>query len=298
MNVPEIITDQIIKAMEKDKVVAWHKPWLSSLFRNAVSKKEYRGVNVLMLAIFGKDEWYMTPNQIRQHGGFINKGSKAKTVVYCSKVEKEDKITGDVKKFFIYKYYNVFGLSETNGVKIKLPEFKKLNFEPIAEAERIISASGVIIKHDGSSAHYTPATHTITMPPKEKFLSVAHYYATLFHELTHWTSKEVGITLDGHFGNEQYSKEELVAEIGANFLLCYCGIDTTNVFDNSIAYLQSWSSKLRSEPKLIISASSQANKRFDWLMSKANPELNEKESEQNEVNESIVEENSAELVAA
>ena len=272
-DVAAIVTERILESMKSTGSIIWQRPWRILGYRNAVSKKAYRGINVLMLSLLGADEWYLTFNQAKAHGGNVKKGSKGIPIVFYKVSNEEKNDAGDVirKKFFMLRYYTVFGLSQTENVKINLPVDEKLEFVPVERAEALIKASGVTVTHGGNRAFYTPALHTVTMPPKENFKSVEHYYATLFHELTHWTSKEVGITLDGHFGDEQYSKEELTAEIGANFLLSYCGIDASATYNNSVAYLQSWISKLSDDPKLLIQASNAAQKRFDWLLAKVNP---------------------------
>ena len=274
MNVNEIITNRIIEGMQKTGVAAWRKPWNTYAFKNAVSKKEYRGVNVLMLSLFGKGEWYITPKQIFAHGGNIKKGSKTVPIVFWNIKKEERNSAGDVTQrgSYLLRYYNVLAIEDTENVKINLPVGNRLDFMPIEEAEKLVKASGAVIKHEGQRAFYSPSSHTITMPNKETFQSVEHYYATLMHELTHWARTEVEKDIKwGNFGNESYSKEELTAEVGANFLLSYCGIDASATFDNSLAYLNNWISKLTADPKLIVSASSQAQKRFDWLMAKLNP---------------------------
>jgi len=274
MNVNEIITNRIIEEMQKSGVVAWHKPWSTYAFKNVISKKDYRGVNVLMLSMLGKGEYYLTYKQALALGGNVKKGAKGIPVVYWNIKKEERNAVGDITQrgSYLLRYYTVFALEDTENVKVNLPERKTLNFTPIQEVERLVAASGAVIKHEGQRAFYSPSSHTITMPAKESFVSVEHYYATLLHELTHWTRTEVEKDIAwGNFGNESYSKEELTAEVGANFLLSYCGIDASATFDNSVAYLNNWIGKLTNDPKLIISASSQAQKRFDWLLAKLNP---------------------------
>jgi len=278
MNTYEIITDRIVKAMEESKSVPWHKPWSSFRYGNCISKKAYRGVNVLMCAIADKGEWFLTFNQARAAGGSIKKGAKGIPVVFW-KMLKEQKVgpTGnkEEKTIPLLRYYTVFALEDTENVKVKLPAQNRLDFMPIEEAEKLVLATGVNVIHSGDRACYRPSEHTVYMPLKEKFGSVEEYYCTLFHELTHWLSKEVGVTLDCNFGNESYSKEELTAEIGANFFASYCGIDISKTIKNSGAYLNNWISQLRDDCKLIVGASGQAQKRFEWVMEKLNPKAEE-----------------------
>lgn len=108
------------------------------------------------------------------------------------------------------------------------------------------------------------------MPKKETFKSAEEFYSTLFHEMAHSTGHATRLNRDGivkfdNFGSHQYSKEELVAE----FTSCYLSGEANilpNVQDNSTAYIQSWTKKLRSDPKLIIGACSQATKAADYIL--------------------------------
>ena len=69
------------------------------------------------------------------------------------------------------------------------------------------------------------------------------------------------------FGSEDYSKEELVAEMGAAMLCGVAGIESQTL-GNSAAYLQSWISRLRSDSRLVISAAAQAQKAADYILGK------------------------------
>src|SRR5580704_18512488 len=99
-------------------------------------------------------------------------------------------------------------------------------------------------------ASYCPSTDTVAMPARSAFLAAEEYYSTLFHEITHSTGHpsrlgREGILNHNPFGSDDYSKEELVAEMGAAMLCGVAGIESHTI-DNSAAYLQSWISRLRS----------------------------------------------------
>ena len=96
------------------------------------------------------------------------------------------------------------------------------------------------------------------------------YYSTLFHELIHSTGHPSRVGREGienvhAFASESYSKEELVAEMGAAFLCGTVGISLATV-SNSASYLQSWISRLRGDSRLIVSAASQAQKAADFIL--------------------------------
>jgi antirestriction protein ArdC len=126
------------------------------------------------------------------------------------------------------------------------------------------------IQHGQSKAYYQPAADTVTMPARQLFPQPEHYYSVLFHELTHSTghpSRLDRATLRDllAFGDTNYSKEELVAEMGAAYLCGVAGISNETV-NNSAAYIQGWLSKLRNDSRLLIQAAAQAQKAADFIL--------------------------------
>src|SRR5205814_6062948 len=91
-------------------------------------------------------------------------------------------------------------------------------------------------------AYSRPSTDSVHMPARARFVDAPHYYSTLFHELIHSTGheKRLNRTFGNGFGDELYSKEELVAEMGAAFLCAIAGIANEHTDRNTTAYLQSW----------------------------------------------------------
>jgi antirestriction protein ArdC len=123
-----------------------------------------------------------------------------------------------------------------------------------------------------SRAFYRPSTDTVGMPSRSAFDSTEKYYSTLFHELTHSTGHPSRVAREGimehnPFGSEDYSKEELVAEMGAAMLCGVAGVESWTL-DNSASYLQSWINRLRSDSRLIVSAASQAQKAADFILAR------------------------------
>jgi antirestriction protein ArdC len=118
-------------------------------------------------------------------------------------------------------------------------------------------------------ASYRPATDTVSMPAKTAFSNPEDYYSTLFHELIHSTGHQSRVGRDGiqrveSFGSESYSREELVAELGAALLCGVTGIIPATL-TNSASYLKSWIEVLKGDSKLIVSAASQAQKGADFI---------------------------------
>lgn len=276
----EKVTSRFIEAIKTSGELPWQKPWRSIAFRNAVSNRQYNGINVLVLAMFGNDTDFVTFNQAKDNGGMVKKGSKGMPICYFQFLDKKDKVTGapvmkngKVDKWPMLRYSTVFNLSDIDGCEVlkakALKRKKAIDFTPIEACEKLVSFITAPVAHKGNVACYSPAVHAITMPEKETFRSVEAYYCTLFHEIGHSLSKETGEDISNNFGNDPYAREELVAELFANFCLSFVGIDSSKLFDNSLAYLQNWQKKLTDDPSVLISAASKASKRFNLLLERA-----------------------------
>jgi antirestriction protein ArdC len=111
----------------------------------------------------------------------------------------------------------------------------------------------------------------IKMPEIGTFQSAEHYYATAFHELTHWTSDKNRCNRDiskGRFGNPDYAFEELVAELGAAFL---CGNHGIKGDLRHAGYIESWLKCLKNDPKAIFKASGLAQSAADYILALTMP---------------------------
>lgn len=276
VNVYEMVTNRIIEELEKG-IIPWEKPWTgvrSGAF-NRITKKPYSIINQMILKHTGE---YATFKQWTDLGGHIRKGEKSEIVVFWKILQKEetDKETGETKVHQIpmLRYYNVFHISQVDGVKPLEMPFKEV--EPIAEADRIImdyvTREGIHFSECASNeAYYKPFTDEVVVPMKEQYQEISEYYSTTFHELTHSTGHKNRLNrlesgAVASFGTETYSKEELVAEIGSASLMNLLGIETIKSFRNSTAYIQNWLQVLRNDNKFIVSASSKAEKAVNYIL--------------------------------
>ena len=273
----EMVTERIIAELEKG-VIPWKKPWTgvrSGAF-NRISKKPYSIINQILLKHAGE---YATFKQWSELGGHIRKGEKSEMVVYWKIFEKEEtnEETGEkeVKKIPMLRYYNVFHISQVEGVEPLVMPFAEV--EPIEEADKIITeyVEREHITFDecaSNEAFYSPSRDRVVVPMKEQYTNINEYYSTTFHELTHSTGHKNRLDrlhtgADAAFGSETYSKEELVAEIGSASIMNLLGIETPQTFKNSAAYIKNWLSVLKNDNKFIVSASSKAEKAVNYIFS-------------------------------
>lgn len=276
------VTDSIVarltESIAKGETFApWQRPWsaTNSTPMSGSSNKPYRGINWFILSMQGyASPYWFTFNQVRNLKGSVRKGEKSTMVVFWTMLEGRDKATNEPKKIPMLRYYRVFNYEQCD----KMPEryaakpTQSIEFQPIEAAEAIVNgwADKPAIQHMGAQAFYRPSEDKVTMPARETFKGEGEYYSTLFHELTHSTGHAKRLNREemgkGTFGSSDYSKEELTAEMGAAILCAMVGIDS--VKENSLSYLQGWLSKLRSEPKWLISAAGQAQKAVDLIIGK------------------------------
>lgn len=291
VNVYQIVTNKIVEQLEKG-VIPWHRPWAGLGVAdggaiNYVTRKPYSLLNQMLL---GREGEYLTFKQVKERGGSVKKGAKGNIVVFYTtsikKVKREKKEDGTEEVVNVYedkvipilKYYNVFHISDCEGIKSKInTTIPNEAFKPLEQAENVVngyvSRSGLKFQNNEPSnrAYYSPSSDVVVVPMPSQFFISEEYYSTTFHELTHSTMKKDRCNREvvgklAPFGSEDYSREELVAEIGAAMLCNRVGIDCDKAFKNTIAYVQSWLRALKNDNKMIVWASSRAEKAAKFIL--------------------------------
>ena len=288
-DVYQAVTTRIMDALAQG-VVPWHKPWdaRQGRPRNLVSGKPYRGMNVWILAGQGGSPFWLTYRQAQQLGGHVKQGERGTMVIFWKVLAKQAQAAAagetaeetQPRGFAMARAYTVF-----NATQCELPEQWRERAEitdpELPEADRIQACEQIVagmptrpeIVHAGVRGFYRQGVDRVTMPEPERFETPARYYSTLFHELTHatgHTSRLYRPTLVDmvRFGDCNYSKEELVAEMGAAFLCGVAGIENRTVID-SASYIQSWLRTLQDDTKLLIGAAAQAQRAADFILGEA-----------------------------
>ena len=277
-NVYDMVTERIIAELEKG-IIPWEKPWTGvrdGAF-NRITKRPYSLINQMLLQHRGE---YATFKQWSELGGHVRKGEKSEIVVFWKILEQletnEETGEKEIKKIPLLRYYNVFHISQVDGVEPLAPEQLNNDITPIEAGDKIITDYITrehlnFIECKSNKAYYSPSADTVKVPLKEQYNLINEYYSTTYHELIHSTGHKNRLNrlhtgAIAAFGSEDYSKEELVAEIGSATIMNMLGIETTKTFRNSTAYIQSWLQVLRNDNKFIISASSKAEKAVNYIM--------------------------------
>jgi len=271
-NIYEMVTNQIIDSLEKG-TVPWAKPWVGGLPMNLITKKPYRGINVFLTSLqsFSSPYW-LTFKQAKALKGNIKKGQKSTAIVFWNFTEKEDE-AGNKKSVGFLRYYSIFNVEQTEG--IDYPKNDELeHFEDIVDCEKITENMPDVpeIIFGGARASYNVETDEINLPNKENFKSPAEFYSVKYHELIHATGSEnrlnrpeLAETSGMFLRGDDYSNEELTAEIGASFLTAITGVGE-KVIHNQSAYIAGWLKQLRNDKRLVLSAAGKAQKAVDYIL--------------------------------
>ena len=271
MSIYEMVTQKILTQLESGDI-PWRKPWIAiGGACNYETGKPYSLLNQILLE---KPGYWLTFNQIKNNGGSIRKGEKSSVVVFYKVVEKEVEGKEEKEKYPCLRYYHVWHISQCDGIKEK----QTLNYEltedrPAEEVvQSYITREGIKFENQMASnkAYYSISDDKIVVPMLSQYSKVEDYYSTLFHEMVHSTGAESRlnrlIKKSVAFGGEDYSKEELVAEIGSSMLSNMFGLSLKSTMDNNVAYIKSWLKALKNDNKMIVFASSQAEKAVKFIL--------------------------------
>ncbi len=289
-DVYQMITDIILEKLEQG-VIPWKQRWSTQgPAANYLTMKPYQGINALLLnSIDFAYPYFLTFKQTQQLGGKVKKGVKSLPVVYWQwyyyhqetarrLTEEEAKALPDneVERKAFLRYYRVFNIQDTEGIKFNLPSQNTLilndeekllkGFQPLSTMPKPVAT-----RTESSTPFYHPKRDYINMPPMTDFQSTEAYFQVLYHEITHATGHRKrlnrnGITEPQHFGSWNYSQEELVAEMGASFLSNIIGLQTEAELTDAASYIQGWLRVLRNDKRFVVEAAQHAQKAVDYIM--------------------------------
>ncbi|MFV0275809.1 MAG: ArdC family protein [Parahaliea sp.] len=272
----ERVVDKLLELVDSKKMM-WHNPCIMSAQKNAKSGKAYRGINQFLAAMVKEVRGYKSPywatfNQIRDMGGKLENAKGAGIPIIFFKELPQDEDSDKAK--FVARHSCVFNLDLVTGI-----DLDKFQPEDVGDdgrhcvsdelAARYLDSQDLRVSH-GSPA-YSPALDIVYMPARTEVKGTDEYYSVLFHELAHSTGHPKRLARFepdcGRFeSREDYSKEELVAEITSAMLCHLSGVDSTSSIENSAAYLQSWGRFIRDNKGAFATAIQQADKAKNYIL--------------------------------
>ena len=278
----EEVTAKIISELEAGRL-PWVQPWDSrglgpALPHNAVTRRSYSGINVLLLwgglveRGFATQAW-LTFRQAQAAGGSVRKGERGTSIVFADRFTPEAEAQRaracgtEPRSIPFLKRFTVFNVDQCDGLP---PDFTVVTTplperETVPAAEALIAASGADFRIGGARAFYVPALDYVQVPPQPAFRAQIDYYRTALHELGHWTGhpSRLGRDLGHAFGTQGYAREELCAELASAFLCAALGIRPTV---RHADYIGSWLEVLRSDNRAVFQAARNASRAADFLL--------------------------------
>lgn len=294
------VTDTIIELLEDHQEHNFTRPWIlmgqdGDFARNPSTGKYYRGINQLLLSSMLLKQKYlnntwMTFKQVSNLGGKVRKGEKSTPIVFYKTVylaenkkhvplakaklmSEEERKKNGIKIVPVLKLYRVFNItSQTEGLDPKYYETKPQDplqdFIKDDRAEDLIQATGADIEIvESNRAYYDPMADKIRLPLREQFRGQTEpFYSTALHELGHWTGHPTRLNRKGGkvFGDTDYAKEELVAELTSAF--CCAALGFSKTISSNVAYIQSWLGALKQDNKAVVRAANHAQKAADFIL--------------------------------
>lgn len=279
---------EVFIARLKDGTAPWVKPWAPGEGPdrpiNAATGKPYRGMNSLYLSMVSPndDPRWCTMKQANGLGGRVRKGEHGQLVRFwkfrdrqlvrdeggAPVVDAEGKRQYREVDLERPKAFHAFvwHASQIDGLEAyRAAPAPERAWEPAEEVQKLMDASGVPIHHDQRDrAFYMPSKDEIHLPKQGQFATREAYYATALHELGHSTGHETRLDRRfGTYGDEDYAREELRAEIASYMLGTELGVGHDG--SQSASYVASWIAKLEDDPQEVYGACRDAD-RIVWFL--------------------------------
>ncbi|MBU6419144.1 MAG: DUF1738 domain-containing protein [Proteobacteria bacterium] len=283
----ENITAAIVAELEKG-VMPWSKPWAGSggpVMPRRHTNARYRGINILILwqaaeAAGYRSPYWMTFKQALEYGACVKKGERSTQIVYADRVTKtETNESGEnvERNFSFLKAYSVFNAEQIDRLptRFAIPATAPAPVEggepkdwaAYAPSTAWFDAVPAEVIHRGERAVYIPSQDRIELPERDAFFSAEAYFSTRAHETVHWTKAERRLARDfgaARFGDEGYAMEELVAELGAAFIMAEIGHQPA-IREDHAPYIAVWLKALKRDCKAILTAAAKASDALDYL---------------------------------
>ena len=279
------VTDSIVRMLEQG-VAPWQKPWQATAMPfNPTTERPYRGGNAVHLmatelARGYDDPRWMTYKQAAQQGWQVRHGERGTHIEFwevkpgvAPGTEEQEQANVSENKSgrtrLVHRVYTVFNAKQIDGVPAYAPK-ERSAFEAVESGERVLANSGAKILHDQRDrAFYDRRGDSVHLPRKDAFHDAPAYYGTALHELGHWTGHPSRLNRETlnesyRFGDTNYAREELRAELASVFLAAELGIPHDS--SNHAAYVSSWIEALKKDKNEIFRAAHDASMTADFVI--------------------------------
>ena len=282
----EELTRQIIAALKKGQL-PWIRPWNAWPLRH--NERHFTGTNSLILCMAAdeagyRSRYWLTKAQGKRYDARVARRQNGTCVLRPVIVPLPAAVldpaagvlppgtrrvwkTRDGEPLRVRtERYHVFNAEQFVGLPPRFYAAPERDGPDLQRAEQFFSAIGARIDEGGHRATYSRAKDVIRMPRSAWFHGGVGYFATLAHELGHWTGHGTRLARDfkGQFGDPDYAKEELVAELTAAYVLAANSLPGMKR-DRHARYLASWLKVLKDEPEAFPKAAELGQRAADYL---------------------------------
>lgn len=264
----------------------WRMPWHhdgGTVMRPiSAAGRAYSGINRLVLWAsaeargFASGTW-ATYRQWTDTGAQVRRGETGTHVILWKRQERDeprgdDGETEDRGSRFFARSFVVFNKCQVDGADDAGTATPTPMAYNVAEAKAYLEGVGIDVQYGPLDAYYRPDLDRIFMPARDAFQSDEDLVSTLGHEIVHGTGSANRLARDTlrDYSKERSirAREELVAEIGASFLMADLGLAYSPRPDHA-AYVASWLKALENDRRAIFRAAAAAQAATDWIHANA-----------------------------
>lgn len=288
----ERVTRQIEAALARG-VRPWVKPWTEGasapplVLPLRACGRAYRGMNTVALWAARAEGGFASPfwltfKQALAEGGAVRKGERGSFVIFYKDLRRQgagsdggapddaaDGADRDRPRF-VLRGYTVFNADQCDGLSDR---FRPASAPCPTDADgarfaALFARVPATIRYGGNRAFYAPSADFVQLPAKAAFPDPTRFYATLAHELGHWTRHPSRLDRDfgqTRFGDPAYALEELVAELCAAFVGAAVGLPADHIEDHA-GYIAGWLKALQANPSAFLTAAATAQAAADYLL--------------------------------
>lgn len=117
-------------------------------------------------------------------------------------------------------------------------------------------------------ACYNWEEDVVTCPCLEQFENDADFFGTLFHEIVHSTAHKTRLNRPKfeHLADKCYCEEELIAELGAMYLMAICCYNEGRCFEQSASYIKHYKAQTGNEDAHLLNVAKDAMRAVFYIL--------------------------------
>lgn len=277
----EKITATLIESIESrdytdpGPALPWHRTGTADHLApsNATTGNYYQGSNILFLFFAATDAGYAssqwaTYKQWESVDCQVAKGQRSTTLFRWVIKDRDENDPKSRKRAFPvgFRVFNSEQLTDPDAAP-KPDGITPIHHDPIPHVETFFANLRIDLVEGSDRAFYRPATDQVHVPSHHQFDDLEQSWAVRLHEAAHWTGAEHRLARDLSHprSSPEYAREELIAELAASIACARLGIGN-HLRDDHAAYLASWLTALKADPRYLTNAAEAASKAVTYML--------------------------------